>query len=391
MYKNIIKYSQNLSRRISIIDRWLLGQLIPPLLFAISAFTVVSLSVGVMFDLIRKIVEFGLPISLAIQVMVLKLPGFLVLSFPMSVLLSTLLAYGKLSANSEILALRSLGIKTSRLIIPALILSLFMTGLTFYFNNSLVPLTNNYSEALLRDGLGKSVSIERGHDIFFKGYGSYTDLKTNESTERNTFLNQIFFSRVVEDNVMKNVTVLDFSKLGYKQILSANEGVFDAKKSAWIFSDGRLITLDEDGRTTTIGFEKYVYPLGDGPLKVSKIPDDANKMTLNQAFAAKKLYEETGNAREARKMSVRIQEKFTLPCACLVFGLIGSSLGSKPNLRSSKSQGFGLSVILILFYYILSFVSSSLGVKGTLTPFFSAWLPVFISFLAGFYLLQKAS
>ena len=391
MYKNIIKYSRNISRGIPIIDRWLLGQLVPPLLFAISAFTVVSLSVGVMFDLIRKIVEFGLPISLAIQVMFLKLPGFLVLSFPMSVLLSTLLAYGKLSANSEILALRSLGIKTSRLIIPALILSLFMTGLTFYFNNSLVPITNNYSEALLRDGLGKSVSIERGHDIFFKGYGSYTDLKTNESTERNTFLNQIFFSRVVEDNVMKNVTVLDFSKLGYKQILSANQGVFDAKKSAWIFSDGRLITLDEDGRTTSIGFEKYVYPLGDGPLKVSKIPDDANKMTLNQAFAAKKLYEETGNAREARKMSVRIQEKFTLPCACLVFGLIGSSLGSKPNLRSSKSQGFGLSVILILFYYILSFVSSSLGVKGTLTPFFSAWLPVFISFLAGFYLLQKAS
>ena len=391
MYKNIIKYSQNISRGIPIIDRWLLGQLVPPLLFAISAFTVVSLSVGVMFDLIRKIVEFGLPISLAIQVMFLKLPGFLVLSFPMSVLLSTLLAYGKLSANSEILALRSLGIKTSRLIIPALILSLFMTGLTFYFNNSLVPLTNNYSEALLRDGLGKSVSIERGHDIFFKGYGSYTDLKTNESTERNTFLNQIFFSRVVEDNVMKNVTVLDFSKLGYKQILSANQGVFDAKKSAWIFSDGRLITLDEEGKTTSIGFEKYVYPLGDGPLKVSKIPDDANKMTLNQAFAAKKLYEETGNAREARKMSVRIQEKFTLPCACLVFGLIGSSLGAKPNLRSSKSQGFGLSVILILFYYILSFVSSSLGVKGTLTPFFSAWLPVFISFLAGFYLLQKAS
>ena len=391
MYKNIIKHSQNISRGIPIIDRWLLGQLVPPLLFAISAFTVVSLSVGVMFDLIRKIVEFGLPISLAIQVMFLKLPGFLVLSFPMSVLLSTLLAYGKLSANSEILALRSLGIKTSRLIIPALILSLFMTGLTFYFNNSLVPLTNNYSEALLRDGLGKSVSIERGHDIFFKGYGSYTDLKTNESTERNTFLNQIFFSRVVEDNVMKNVTVLDFSKLGYKQILSANQGVFDAKKSAWIFSDGRLITLDKDGRTTTIGFEKYVYPLGDGPLKVSKIPDDANKMTLNQAFAAKKLYEQTGDAREARKMSVRIQEKFTLPCACLVFGLIGSSLGSKANLRSSKSQGFGLSVILILFYYILSFVSSSLGVKGTLTPFFSAWLPVLISFLAGFYLLKKAS
>ena len=149
--------------------------------------------------------------------------------------------------------------------------------------------------------------------------------------------------------------------------------------------------MDEGGRTTTIGFEKYVYPLGDGPLKVSKIPESASKMTLKQAFAAKRLYEETGDVREARKMSVRIQEKFTLPCACLVFGLIGSSLGSKSNLRSSKSQGFGLSVILILFYYILSFVSSSLGIKGTLSPFLSAWLPVLISLSGGFFLLKKAS
>ena len=117
-----------------------------------------------------------------------------------------------------------------------------------------------------------------------------------------------------------------------------------------------------------------MYPLGDGPLRVSEIPDDANKMTLNQALKAK-LYEETGDAREARKMSVRIQEKFTLPCACLVFGLIGSSLGAKQNLRTSKSQGFGLSVILILLYYVL-FLSSSLGVKGVLTPLISAWLPM---------------
>ena len=391
MFKKNIKYLSKLINSIPIIDRWLFGQLVPPLIFAVSAFTVVSLSVGVMFDLIRKIVEFGLPITLAIQVMFLKLPGFLVLSFPMSVLLSTLLAYGKMSSNSEILAARSLGVKISRLVVPAIILALFMTGLTFYFNNSLVPLTTKYSETLLRDGLGKSVSIERGHDIFFKGYGSYTDPNTKKSTEKNTFLNQIFFSRIVEDNVMKNVTLIDFSVLGYKQILSADQGIFDRDKSAWIFTDGKLITLDESGKTTTVGFTKYLYPLGDGPLRVSEIPDDANKMTLMQALKAKKLYEETGDGKGARKMSVRIQEKFTLPCACLVFGLIGSSLGSKQNLRTSKSQGFGLSVILILFYYILSFLSSSLGVKGILTPFTAAWLPVLISFLGGLYLLKKAS
>ena len=391
MYKNTIKFFFRQYENIPIIDRWLLGQLIPPLLFAISAFTVVSVSVGVMVDLIRKVVEFGLPLILALHIMVLKLPSFLVLSFPMSVLLSTLLAYGKLSGNSEILALRSLGIRTYRTIIPALILSIFMTGLTFYFNNNLVPTANKYSEMLLRDGLGKSVSMEIGHDIFFKGYGSYTDLETNETTKRNTYLNQIFFSRLVENNVMKNVTVIDFSKIGYKQILSAEKAVFDKSISAWKFSNGRLITLDKNGNTTTIGFDSYLYPLGDGPLKVSKIPDDANKMTLKEALAAKKLYKETGNVSEARKMSVRIQEKFTLPCACIVFGLIGSSLGSKSNIRATKSQGFGLSVILILFYYVLSFVSSSFGVKGLIAPILSAWIPVIISLSGGLFLLRKSS
>ena len=86
---------------IPLLDRWLIGQILPPMCFAISAFTVISLSVGVMFDLIRKIVEFGLPVFLALKVLIYSLPSFLVLSFPMSVLLSTLLAYGKLSSNSE--------------------------------------------------------------------------------------------------------------------------------------------------------------------------------------------------------------------------------------------------------------------------------------------------
>ena len=58
--------------KIPLVDRWLIGQLLPPMLFAIGAFTAVSLSVGIMFDLVRKIVEFGLPFQIALKVMILK-------------------------------------------------------------------------------------------------------------------------------------------------------------------------------------------------------------------------------------------------------------------------------------------------------------------------------
>ena len=391
MFSYFFKNYNSFLRIIPLIDKWLIAQLIPPLIFSISAFTVVSLSVGVMFDLIRKIVEFGLPFGLALKILFLKLPGFLVLSFPMSVLLSTLLTYGKLSSNSELLALRSIGIKTSRFIVPALIVSIFMTGITFFFNNSLVPYSNKLAEISMRDGLGKSTIIESGNDVFFPGYGSLIDPKTNKPSERNTYLTQIFFSRVVENKIMKNVTLLDFSRIGNKQVLSAESATFDKENTRWIFKNGKIIYFSSDAQTSIVNFDTYFYPLGDGPLKVSEIQKDANDMTVSEAIAAKNIYESAGNIKDARKMKVRIQEKFTLPFACLVFGLIGSSLGSKSNLRSSRSQGFGLSVILILIYYIMSFLFSSLGVKGLLTPIFAAWLPVFISLGGGIYLLRRSS
>lgn len=377
---------------IPLIDRWLLGQIIPPMIFAISAFTVISLSVGVMFDLIRKIVEFGLPLFLAIKVLFFSLPSFLVLSFPMAVLLSTLLAYGKLSSNSELLALKSLGVKTARIISPAIALSIFMTGLTFYFNDNLVPASNKLAEATLRSGIGSSFSTETSKDnIIFSRYGSRINSLTKKPTKTNTFLTHIFYASEYEKNIMKGVTVLDFSREDFQQILKANTAKYNKKDSSWIFYEGNIVSIDPIGQTTNIQFKEYTYPFVEGPLEIAKVPKDANEMTLRQALKAEQIYKKTGNLKEVRRIQVRIQEKFTLPFACLVFGLIGSSLGSKSNLRSSKSQGFGLSVILILIYYVMSFIFSSFGVKGILSPILAAWTPVLISLGGGIYFLRKSS
>ncbi len=377
---------------IPLIDRWLLGQIIPPMLFAISAFTVISLSVGVMFDLIRKVVEYGLPLFLALKVLFFSLPSFLVLSFPMAVLLSTLLAYGKLSSNSELLALKSLGVKTSRMIAPAIALSIFMTGLTFYFNDSLVPKSNKLAETTLRAGIGSSFAEEKAREnIMFSRYGSRISASTKKPTQNNSKLTHIFYAQWYENKIMKNVTVLDFSREDFQKILKANFARFDKQNSSWIFSEGSIVSIDPRGQTTNIQFKEYVYPFIEGPLELAKVPKDANDMTLQEAITAEKIYKNTGNLKEIRRIQVRIQEKFTLPCACLVFGLIGSSLGSKSNLRSSRSQGFGLSVILILIYYVMSFVFSSFGVKGLIAPIFAAWLPVLISLGGGVYFLRKSS
>ena len=382
--------TRKLTNNIPLVDRWLLGQLLPPMLFAIGAFTAVSLSVGIMFDLVRKIVEFGLPFQVALKVLILKLPGFLVLSFPMSMLLATLLAYGKLSSNSELLALKSLGVANRRIIFPAVLLSIFMTLLTFTFNDSLVPISNRVAENTMRTSLGKAISSEEGKHIMFSRYGSQLD-KSNKVSDSNENLTHIFYAKYFRNNFMEEVTLIDFSRIGMEQILKAEKGEFDQNKNLWIFYDGRLTITQDSGDISFINFNEYKYPLGEGPRELAKVPSDANDMTVRQAIKAESLYRQAGNNKEARRMRVRIQEKFTLPAACIVFGLIGSSFGVRSISRSSKSQGFGLSVLMIFGYYLLSFFSSSLGVKGIFNPVLAAWAPVFLSISLSMFLLSKAS
>lgn len=373
----------------SIMDRWLVNELVGPLLFAIAAFTVVSLSVGVMFELVRRVVESGLPVSVAVEILGLRLPGFLVLSFPMATLMASLLAFSRLSGNSELTALRSVGMSTVRIVAPALAMALLMTGLTFILNDAIVPRTNILAEINLRRALGKAIATERGKNVVYSRFGRIIDPESGDSFRG---LAQLFYAREFVEGEMFDVTVLDFSRADTTQILTADHGVWNEQRALWEFRDGRLVNLSgEEGTATSARFNRYFYPLSRGPIEVARLPKDAAQMTLAQARNAQRLLEDAGDQKEARRLRVRIQEKFTLPMACLVFGLIGSSLGARPNAHTSRSQGFGISVALILLYYMLSFSFSSLGVKGTLPPLLAAWSPVAISLGYGVVLLRLAS
>ena len=378
---------RKLVHRVPLIDRWLLGELIGPLLFALTAFTVVSLSVGVMFDLVRKIVESNLPWTIAVQVLLLKLPSFLVISFPMATLMASLLAYSRLSANSELTALRSVGVTASRMVAPAIALALLMTSLSFLFNDVIVPRTNRSAEFTLQRALGKAIAAEKGEDIVYSRFGRVS----GPDGIKGNGLTQLFYATKFKDGEMIGVTVLDFSRSGFTQMLVADNAVWNESQVKWEFNDGKILTLTPSGSTTSADFDRYLYPLSSGPLRIAQLPKDANHMTVSEAIEAEQLLSDAGDRKEARRLRVRIQEKFTVPMACLVFGLIGSSLGAKPNSRTSRSQGFGISVVLIFVYYVLSFSFSSLGVKGTLAPFLAAWGPVLISLAGGGVLLRQAS
>src|SRR6476469_761874 len=98
----------------SVMDRYIAAELIMPFLFGVCLFSSVVLSVGVLFDLMRKVTESGLLMTVALKVLLLKLPQLVLYAFPMSTLLAALMTYSRLSSDSELIALRSCGVSIYR-------------------------------------------------------------------------------------------------------------------------------------------------------------------------------------------------------------------------------------------------------------------------------------
>lgn len=95
-----------------------------------------------------------------------------------------------------------------------------------------------------------------------------------------------------------------------------------------------------------------------------------------------------GDDKKLRTFQVRIQQKLAFPFICVVFGVIGSSLGSTPQ-NMSRATGFGLSVVIIFAYYLLGFLIGSLGLMGLISPVLAGWLPNILGLVMGGYLLYR--
>ncbi len=374
--------------RLPLLDRWMVVEVIGPLLFFIALFTLLLLTGGVMFELVRQMVDKNLPLAIAVQVLLFSMPRWLAFSVPMGTLMACLFVFTRLSTNSELTALRSLGVTTIRMITAAMVLSIVMTGFTFFLNDVVVPRSNRFAEVTLQRALGRSLATEKGEDIIYPQFGR---LSSDADEESRRGLTQLFYARSFANGEMLNVTVLDFSRVGFTQMLVAEKAIWNEAQAQWDFFDGQNLTLSPNGSSTKVEFDRYVYPLGSGPLRLTRIQKDAVNMTVAEARQAERLYVEAGNNKDARKIRVRIQEKFTFPLACVVFGLFGATLGAQPSYRTSRSFAFVLTLGIIVVYYVISFSFSSLGVKGTLPPVVAAWLPVLIGIGGGSALLCQAS
>jgi len=347
----------------------------------VGAFSSIGVSVGALFDLIRKVTNAGLSVGLALKVLALQLPEFIVLAFPMATLLATMMTYSRLSSDSELVALRACGVSVRRLVAPAIVLSLLITGLTFTFNELITPAANYQAAITLEQALNAERPPFQESDILYQEF--------QQGSGRH--LNRLFYARQFDGERMRGLTILDFSQDGLDQIISAESATWNVGKNSWDFFNGTIYAVSPDGSFSHIvKFDHQELQLPRTPLDLASRTKADDEMNIAEARRQLEMIRQSGDAREIRTWQVRIQQKYALPFVCLVFGLVGASIGVLPQ-RTSRATSFGISVVIIFGYYLFAFIANAMGEVGVLSPWMSAWLPVLLGLAVGSLLLARAS
>ncbi|QQE64067.1 permease [Leptolyngbya sp. BL0902] len=370
---------------IAIMDRYIAKELTLPFLFGVGAFSSIGISIGALFELIRRITESGLSITLAAQIFLLKLPEFVVLAFPMSTLLSTMMTYSRFSSDSELIALQGVGVSIRRIIAPAVVLSFLVTGLTFVFNELITPAANYRAAVTLETALNSERPPFQERNIFYQEFQPAADDPSAQELKRQ------FYARRFDGTTMHGLTILDFSQQGLNQVVSAESATWDVQNNVWTFYNGTIYVVAPDGSFRNIvTFESQALQLPRTPLDLANRTKNDTEMNIAEATEQLELVRQSGDERKIRRWQIRIQQKYALPFVCVVFGLVGSSIGVLPQ-RTSRATSFGISIVIIFGYYLLSFITNAMGEVGLVSPFAAAWIPTFLGLAIGLYLLFRAS
>jgi len=360
---------------IKTIDRYIFREIFDPFLFGLGAFTAILSASMILFDLVRAVVVRGMPLLTAAQIFVYRLPGTAVYIFPMATLLAALLAFGRLSSSSEIVAFKAGGISLYRIMVPVVFFGLIVSLVTLLFYEVVVPQSSlAATNLMLETQARKSPKIQKNVLI--------PEIEQDK-------LKRMYFAGKLHGDIMEDVVVQEFTEGKLSQIVNAKEAKWDGEKNTWLFKKGIIYLLSDTGEYKhLIKFDEQYMTIKYTPADFymgERKPEEMNMADLIKFIQLKKKMGE-----DTLDLQIQFYLKGAVPFSCLVFALLGAPLGLSPQ-RSSSSIGLGLSVLIVFFYYFLTFVTMAIGELRLISPIAAAWLPNIITGGVGVFILYKSA
>ena len=362
--------------KLRILDRYILKEIAGPFFFGVAAFASVFIGTDVLFRIAKYIAEYGAPIWSVVKLFFVSMPEIIHYCLPMAMLLSALLAFGRLSSTSEITAMRAGGISFMRLMVPVIGVALVVSLCAFLLGEYVVPASRVAYQQILRTEIERNARPKGTEHVVIK-------VVTKGE------IDQLIYARRFNElqGRLEGVHIEDFDKGKLSRLESADYATFE--NGRWTLNKGTISEISPDGEITRVlHFTNQVLPSLNAPRELAlsnKRPRDMTTSELSKQIDVLKSQLAITNT-----LKLELYQRYALPLGCLVFALIGAPLGLQPH-RASSSMGFGLSVIIILIYYVFLTVCTSLGQAGQIPPLLAAWIPNLIGFAAGFFLIHRAS
>lgn len=361
---------------VRILDRFILGQLIPSFFFGIMSFTVILVAGGLLFKIADLVIQRGISLGVVLRLFFYSLPGIMVMTIPMSCLLAALLGFGSLSANSELVALKATGLSFQRIITPVLAAAAVVSVMALLMNETLVPMSETAAANLLRYEVFQQTPPLFKEHIFLKD-------------EEKGMLKRVIYVASVASKTgdMKDILVQEFEEGRMRRIISANRGKW--VNGQWWIEEGQVFDVMETGSVSLLfQFERQKLSLNMNPSQVGRSSTDPSQMNLFELRQTIKSLALQGV--DTGKMSMMLHLRLAVPWASVVLALVGATVGSRPQ-RSSSGMGLGLSVIIVFVYYVILSFCQSLGETNYIPAPVAAWIPNVVFLILGGFLAKRAN
>lgn len=302
-------------------------------------------------------------------------PPFLTFTLSMAFLLSTIVVFGRLSAENEILALKANGINLKWLILPVGIFGLFITCFGILNTHIFLPRSGELFKDTLINIVKKGISVDEREGVFndtIPGVVIYIDKIDPKS------------------KTLTGVFVSDERSSEIKQMISAHTGRILLDPATlnlnFLLNDGNLHRWEvKEGVYRNLTFKTYTYSMNLETIVPTGVP--LRKRPYEMNWEELKLKASQAKGKEKYEWLLEIYKRFSIPLLSLAFVFLTIPLGIRRR-HEGKFSGIAYSLLIFVMYYLLMALTEHIGEVIGLMPLITAFIPDIIVLLIGIYLIN---
>jgi LPS export ABC transporter permease LptF len=364
-----------------LIDRYIGRQLIVSILFAILVLSFVLVIGNIFRKLLPLLVNHDLPVEYVIGFIAYVLPFSLIFTIPWGLLTAVLLVFGRLSADNELIALRSNGVSIARICAPLVWIALVCTAVSLWLNVKVAPAAQEEMRSTVFNLATRNPMALFGSDQVidqFPGNKIYVGKKDGNKLEN------IIVFETNDDSMPMKVT---YAKTGSLEADLPNKRIlmhlFAARYQQRDEYDPFDLNRIRDGISVAEGTL---------PISLEELYEKEKRRASRSMLSIEQLLEQLNNDDPKMRSSSRteINKRFSFPFACLVFSLVGVPLGITAH-RRETSFGFAASLAIGVFYFLFIIIADALRSNAKLHPELLVWFPNVLFLLVGIWLFRRMS